>query len=150
MPHSRECARNRFTLQETNAYLRKLGYRGSFDAVRHRSCDVRREGLPESQFFILRKDVCHLLWQWPATRPGDTIDVSCLLFRYGDLDIPFCFIQGFQEAIREREAEHILSLITVINAVKMVLPHFWWNPSSGISSLKGLKGFTMLNKFFQN
>lgn len=56
-----------------------------------------------------RKDACRLLWQWPATRPDDnTIDVSYLLVRYEDLAIPFCFIQGF----RERDAEHLLSLIT--------------------------------------
>ncbi|WP_369792447.1 transposase [Exiguobacterium sp. NG55] len=65
MPYVRECVRNRLTLQETDAHLRQLGYRGSFGAVRH-----------------------------------------------GDLAVPFCFIQGFREAIRERDAEHLLSLIT--------------------------------------
>lgn len=112
MPYLRECVLNRYTLQETDAYLRHLGCRGSFGAVRYRSRDVRRESLPEPQVFISRKDVCRLLWQWPATRPGDIIDVSYLLVHYGDLAIPFCFIQGFPEAIRERDAEHLLALIT--------------------------------------
>lgn len=61
MPYLRECVRNRFTLQETDAYLRQLGYRGLFGAVRYRSRDARREGLPEAQVFISRKDVCRLL-----------------------------------------------------------------------------------------
>ncbi|WP_161568870.1 transposase [Exiguobacterium sp. SH5S13] len=112
MPHLRECVLNRYTLKETDAYLRHLGYRGSFGAVRYRSLDVRKKGLPEPQVFISRKDVCRLLWQWPSTRPGDIIDVSYLLVHYGDLAIPFCFIQGFREAIRERDAEHLLALIT--------------------------------------
>ncbi|VXB44599.1 conserved hypothetical protein [Exiguobacterium sp. 8H] len=112
MPHVRECVRNRFTLRETDAYLRQLGYRGSFGAVRYRSRDARREILPESQIFISRKDVCRLLWQWSATRPDDTIDVSYLLVRYEDLVIPFCFIQGFREAIWERDVEHLFALIT--------------------------------------
>lgn len=112
MPQLRECVRNRYTLQETDAHLRQLGYRGSFGAVRHRSRDARREGLPEPQVFVSRKDACRLLWQWPVTRPDDTIDVSYLLVRYEDLAIPFCFIQGFREAIRERDAGHLLSLIT--------------------------------------
>lgn len=73
MPQLRECVRNRYTLQETDAHLRQLGYRGSFGAVRHRSRDARREGLPEPQVFISRKDVCRLLWQWPVTRPDDII-----------------------------------------------------------------------------
>lgn len=103
-----ERVRNRYTLQETDAHLRQLGYRGSFGAVRHRSRDARREGPLEPQVFISRKDACRLLWQWPVTRPDDTIDVSFLLARYGDLAIPFCFIQG----IRERDSEHLLSLIT--------------------------------------
>ncbi len=89
-----------------------ISYKGSFGAVRYRSRDVQREGLPEPQVFISRKDVCRLLWQWPATRPGDIIDVSSLLAHYGDLAIPFCFIQGFRGAIRERDAEHLLALIT--------------------------------------
>ena len=40
MPHVREYVRNRLTLQETDAHLRQLGYRGSFGAVRHRLRDA--------------------------------------------------------------------------------------------------------------
>ncbi|MBR2077793.1 MAG: transposase [Exiguobacterium sp.] len=34
------------------------------------------------------------------------------MVRYEDLAIPFCFIQGFREAIQERDAGHLHSLIT--------------------------------------
>lgn len=77
------------------------------------------------QVFISRKEVCRLLWQWPVTRPSDIIDVSYLLVHYADFAVPFCFVQGFRETIRERDADHFLALIT----------------NSQVSSYPGLKRF---------
>lgn len=45
MPNLRECALNRYTLQEMDAYLRNLGYGGLFGAVRYLSPSTEgREG----------------------------------------------------------------------------------------------------------
>ncbi len=111
MPQLRECVRNRYTpgngRSSETIRLQRLVWRGPSPFTRR-----SREGLPEPQVFVSRKDACRLLWQWPVTRPNDTIDVSYLLVRYEDLAIPFCFIQGFREAIRERDAGHLLSLFT--------------------------------------
>jgi len=41
----------------------------------------------------------------------DIADFSDLLCEYPDLSSPFCFIQGFQEAIRVRDSDELLRLI---------------------------------------
>lgn len=111
MDHLREYVMNHLTLKEIERLLRGLGYKGSYGAIRYRARDIRRGLLLENPLFFSRKDACRLLWQWPKKNEKDIADVSDLLREYPDLSIPFCFIQGFREAIRVRDSEELLRLI---------------------------------------
>jgi len=111
MDHLRECVMNHLTLKEIDRLLRGLGYKGSYGAVRYRARDIRKGLLLENPLILSRKDACRLLWQWPKKNEKDIADVSDLLCEYPDLSIPFCFIQGFREAIRVRDSDGLLRLI---------------------------------------
>ncbi|MDQ0177308.1 transposase [Bacillus chungangensis] len=104
------------TVKEIYDTIMKQGYKGSYGSVRVLVTDVRKkrkqgQTLRPSAYYT-RREIRRALWQWTfSSTEKDRALVNHVLKKYPALRPYFAFIQGFREAISNRDKEHLRELI---------------------------------------
>lgn len=113
-----ELEKNGFTVQNIYDILLKEGYNGPNSSVRVLVTEIRKQrkrGLnPETTTYYSRREIRRALWQWSFFEENNKEDeklVNKILSKYPQIAPYFAFINGFREAISNRDKEELRNLI---------------------------------------
>ncbi|MGG4179447.1 transposase [Virgibacillus pantothenticus] len=108
--------KNGRTVQEIYNAITEQGYKGPYSSVRVLVTEIRRkrkqgQTLQPSSYYT-RNEIRRALWQWRySTKEKDKAFVDIILKRYPELRPYFAFIQGFREAVSNRDKEQLREIV---------------------------------------